>query len=79
MIAIIPRKLILFCLVILTIFSFSNDPVQKKIIRTKDFDIYFYVSLKSKKTSKDKNYYWYKSGEIHNSFGDAGGELLHEE
>lgn len=70
-------KHILFLLSILMIFSFTTDPVKKKIIRTKKFDIYFYISLKEKKTSNDKKYFWFKSGEIHESYGDAGGRLLH--
>ncbi|QQX76500.1 MULTISPECIES: toxin-antitoxin system YwqK family antitoxin [Aequorivita] len=53
------------------------DPIQKKVIRTKEYDIHFYVSLKDRITKKDKEYFWYKTGEIHNSFGGAAGELLH--
>lgn len=74
----VPIISLLFCAILCLMFSFSSDLVQKKVIRNNDFDIHFYVSLKDKKTSKDRNYYWYKSGEIHQSFGDAGGKLLHE-
>ncbi|MGJ8664836.1 MAG: toxin-antitoxin system YwqK family antitoxin [Patiriisocius sp.] len=59
--------------------AFVNSSIQKKIIRTKDFDLYFFVSMKNRNTTKDKMYHWYKSGEVHNSFGDAGGQLLHKE
>lgn len=74
-----PIKITAFLILIAIIFSFTNDKVQKKIIRNKNFDIYFYVSLKKKKITDNKKYYWYKSGEIHESFGDVGGELLHSE
>lgn len=59
-------------------FSFSSD-VQKKILRIDDYDIECYVSLK-KMTNYDccKEYYWFKSGEIHNSKGSANGYILHD-
>ena len=58
--------------------GFINETLQKKIIRTKDYDFHFFVSLKEKKTTKDRMYFWFKSGEVHHSFGDAGGLLLHD-
>ncbi len=73
------KSILVFCMITFVLFSFTNDRVQKKKIRNKNFDIQFYVSLRNKKTTKDKTYYWYKSGDIHNSFGDSGGELLHQE
>ena len=68
--------LVFLCFFITT--GFINDTLQKKIIRTKDYDLHFFVSLKQKKTTKDRTYFWFKSGEVHHSFGDAGGPLLHE-
>ena len=70
-------KFLFFLFTILLFLSFSIDPVQKKVIRTKDYDIHFYVFLQKKITTKDKEYFWYKAGEIHHSFGGAAGELLH--
>ena len=66
----------------LLLFSFksktTNNDLQKKIIRSNDFDIACYVSLK-KITSfdDDKIYYWFKSGEIHHSVSSIGGFALH--
>jgi len=57
--------------------SYSDDNVQSKIIRNKEYDLYFQVKLKEKSSTKDRMYYWYKSGEIHNSFGEVGGPILH--
>lgn len=57
--------------------SYSDDNIQSKTIRNKDFDFYFQVNLKKKSPRKDRMYHWYKSGEIHNSFGETGGPLLH--
>ncbi len=70
-------KFLFFTVSIFLFFSFSGAPVQKKVIRTKEFDIQFYVSLKKKRANQNKEYFWYKSGEIHKSVGNAAGELLH--
>lgn len=59
--------------------SFLMLEYQKKIIRNKDFDHHIYVLTDLKKTSKDKNYYWFKSGDIQSSFGESGGHLLHKQ
>ena len=58
--------------------SSNGDKIQKKILRINGFDIECYVSLKEM-TSFDENkmYYWYKSGEIHQSISSAGGLVLH--
>jgi len=72
------KYVILLCS-LFVFFSFLNEKVQKKVIRNKEFDIHFFISLESKKTTQDKFYYWYKSGNINRSFGDSGGELLHLE
>lgn len=70
-------KFLFFILSILIFFSFKGDPVQRKTIRTKEFDVQFYVSLEDKRTIQNKEYFWYKAGEIHRSIGNAAGELLH--
>ncbi|MGH1387347.1 toxin-antitoxin system YwqK family antitoxin [Kordia sp.] len=50
---------------------------QKRIINTHDFDYEFYISSeKIKKPKVEKTYFWYKSGEIHQSTGDIGGAVL---
>jgi len=72
-----PIKKITALAVVLVFLSFTGDKVQKKVIRNKEFDIHFYVLVDESKTIKDKMYYWYKSGEIHNSYGASSGKLLH--
>ncbi|MFK7748478.1 MAG: toxin-antitoxin system YwqK family antitoxin [Kordia sp.] len=50
---------------------------QKRIINTHDFDYEFYISSeKIKKPKVEKTYFWYKSGEIHQSTADIGGAVL---
>lgn len=72
----------LFYLAVIFIFiaGFSVN-IQKRYIRTQDSDIHFYVIIADKKRvwDIDKEYCWYKSGEIHCSYGDAAGNLLHGE
>ncbi|NMH85954.1 toxin-antitoxin system YwqK family antitoxin [Flavivirga algicola] len=59
-------------------FAFSSD-VQRKVIRYNGFDIECYVSLKkTNHFNKNKTYYWYKSGEIHQSLSTSGGLVLHK-
>lgn len=72
-------KLVFLSVVSLILLGFISSEIQKKVIRTKQHDIHFYVSLKSKKADKERMYYWYKSGEIHTTMGAAGGELLHSD
>lgn len=58
--------------------TFLNKNLQKKIIRSGDYNIECYVSLKEKKVFNDhKVYYWFKSGEIHTSMASVGGKVLH--
>lgn len=50
---------------------------QKRIINTHDFDYEFYISSeKIKKPKIEKTYFWYKTGEIHQSTADIGGSVL---
>ena len=64
---------------ILFIVSPFND-VQKKNIRSGEYDIECYVLIEDEKTDIDinKTYYWFKGGEIHYSQSKAGGKLLHK-
>ena len=53
---------------------------QKRIINTHDFDYEFYVSSEKVKNPKlGKTYFWYRSGEIHQSSADIGGSALVDE
>lgn len=57
--------------------SFGLRDLKYRIIRNENFKIEFYVSTEKENSFKtDKQYFWYKSGEIHSSFGDSGGDLL---
>ncbi|MDO5981456.1 toxin-antitoxin system YwqK family antitoxin [Flavivirga spongiicola] len=60
-------------------FAFSAD-VQRKVIRDNGFDIECYVALeKQTNFNKNKTYYWFKSGQIHQSMSTSGGLVLHKE
>lgn len=57
----------------------TNNDIQKKILRSGEYDIECYVSLKEVSSfDEDKAYYWFKSGEIHTSRYGAGGFVLHK-
>ncbi len=57
----------------------SDNEVQKKVLRSGQYDIECYVSLKEGPSFKeDKLYHWFKSGEIHTSRYGAGGPVLHK-
>ena len=57
----------------------TNNDIQKKILRSGEYDIECYVSLKDVSSfDEDKAYYWFKSGEIHTSRYGAGGFVLHK-
>ena len=64
---------------IILFLSVSSD-IQRKRIRQGDFDIECYVSIKKiERFNKKKEYFWFKSSEVHNSFANAGGLVLHDE
>ena len=67
--------------VVLCLFLVSvSSELQKKYIRSGDYDIECYVSLeKLKHFAEGRMYYWYKTGEIHQSRSQAGGYVLHED
>lgn len=49
------------------------------MVRENGFDIECYISLnKIKNFQAFKTYYWFKSGRIHSSLGNAGGYVLHQ-
>lgn len=72
-------KFSFFILLLTMLYSFIGDKIQKRVIRDANFDTHFYVYIDEKKTNRDVLYFWFKSGKIHESFGDAGGDLLHNE
>jgi hypothetical protein len=72
------KKLVLILIGVILFLSVSSD-VQRKQIRSGDYDIVCYVSLKEiKNYTEGRAYYWFKTGEIHNSISQAGGLVLHE-
>lgn len=64
----------------LILFVSLNSDTQRKRIRQGDYDIVCYVYIEPlEKFNKKKEYFWFKSGEVHNSFAQAGGLVLHED
>ncbi|MBC8756039.1 hypothetical protein H2O64_15280 [Kordia sp. YSTF-M3] len=62
---------------ILTAFFILILLPQKRIINDQNFDYEFYISQeKIKKPKSDRIYYWYRSGEIHQSTSAIGGDIL---
>lgn len=60
------------------IFLSFSDPYSIKRISDKEFRYEFYTTNKKIKTNKDKIYFWFKGGNIHNSQSGFGGELLED-
>lgn len=58
--------------------SFTNDYLQKRSIRTQAYDIHFYIYSKERTAQRDRTYFWYRAGAIEQSFGKAGGPVLHD-
>lgn len=56
-------------------FSFIGPELLKKI-SDKEFRYEFYTSTKEIKTTKNRNYYWFKGGAIHVSEYGISGEIL---
>lgn len=53
---------------------------QKRIINHQDFDYEFYISQeKIKNPTPNRTYFWYRSGEIHQSTSAIGGDMLVDE
>lgn len=62
---------------ILTAFFILILLPQKRIIHDQYFDYEFYISQEKVKNPKaDRTYFWYRSGEIHQSVAAIGGDLL---
>lgn len=72
------KKYFLILIIGVLLLSVTSD-IQKKIIRENGFDIEFYVHLKKLKSfDSEKDYYWFKSGNIYNTKGGIGGFVLHD-
>ncbi len=66
--------------VFIVLLPFGKDIIQRKIIRDNSYDYVIYVSVnKSPKINDLKTYFWYRSGEIKNTTGGVGGDVLHKE
>jgi antitoxin component YwqK of YwqJK toxin-antitoxin module len=62
---------------IITAFFIIIVTPQKRIINHQNFDYEFYISQEKVKNPKpDRTYYWYRSGEIHQSVSAIGGDVL---
>lgn len=73
------RRVLLLFLVLISV-SFIIQDLDKKYIRNANYDIECYVSNKDiKHFKRNRNYYWYKSRELHHSVAYAGGPVLHDE
>ncbi len=71
------KKIVGLLLVLFICFAFSPD-LQKRVFRKGVFDIECYISSKKVNYLSNKElYYWYKSGEIHYSQSNIGGNVLH--
>lgn len=71
------KKIFILTIIFLSFLSTSSD-TQRKLIRQDDFDIECNVYLKLLTNfKKNKEYFWYKSNEIHSSSGVSGGLVLH--
>lgn len=54
--------------------------LQRKQIHHDNYDITCYVSLKEKIPIKNnREYFWYKNGDIHYSYNGIGGPVLHDD
>ena len=72
------KKYIIMLLMVVMCLAFTTD-LQKRTVREKGFDIECYISLKKLKSyDDDKIYYWFKSGGIHQSLSNIGGDVLHD-
>lgn len=72
------KKILLFIICTFLLLSVSPD-LQKKYIRSGKYDIICYVSLnRLKNYVEGREYYWYKTGEVHNSVSQVGGLVLHD-
>jgi len=60
------------------LFSFSETSLKKRISDA-DFRYEFYTTNKAINPERDRQYFWFKGGAIHNSEYGMAGELLHSQ
>lgn len=58
--------------------SLDNNDLVRRIISDDDYNYTFYISTKEKVSVEDfKEYFWYRTGSIHNAVGGVDGQVLH--
>jgi antitoxin component YwqK of YwqJK toxin-antitoxin module len=73
------KKNFILTLLFLIFLSTSSD-TQRKLIKQNNFDIECNVYLKLLKNfDNTKEYFWFKSSEVHSSIGTSGGFVLHKD
>lgn len=65
------------CFLLAFVFVSFNDPYLVKRISDANYRYEFYTTDKKVRPKKDKMYYWFKGGLIHNAQSGISGELLH--
>ena len=74
------KNITVLIIIFLILFSGKEDEIQKKIFRQDGYDIECFVYIKEvEKFHPEKLYYWYRSQELHQSIGQSGGEVLHQQ
>lgn len=72
------KALTIFLFIFSFIFLSFSDPYSIKRISDKEFRYEFYTTNKKIKPNRNKIYFWFKGGTIHNSQSGFGGELLQD-
>ena len=73
-------KIFLAKALLLFTFIFGIKEISRKIISDDHFNYVFYVTESDKNNFDiEKQYYWFKAGTIHSSYGGANSKLLHGE
>lgn len=71
-------KLLITLFLLFGSIQFVDNNANRKVISDDNYNYTFYVSDKSKSNFENyKEYYWFKSGKIHSSFGGSSGQILH--
>ena len=73
-------KIFLAKALLLFTFIFGIKDISRKIISDDHFNYVFYVTENNKSNfDLEKQYYWFKAGKIHSSYGGANSQILHGE
>lgn len=71
-------KLLIILFLLFGSIQFADNNANRKVISDDNYNYTFYVSDKFKSNFENyKEYYWFKSGKIHSSFGGSSGQILH--